>query len=654
MTGAASNIVPPLSSNYWKGSTLTIAWGTVALFAVIVAGYGFLFISTIQGSAAIWWALPLSTLLCYLSFTVMHEAGHGNIIQSRATMKPLENAMGWLSALPFFILPYRLFAAIHDQHHAFTNDPERDPDYWVGSGSFWQASYRSFSQIWHYLYRIATGLYRNPAFAGSFYSSILHYLLVGTFIYLMLTAGYGWELLMLGVVPLLISLYVLAMLFDWIPHTPSKHQGRYRNTRIYRAPGLKYLTLGQNYHLIHHMYPRVPWYHYERVFHEVRPELEANNAAIENLVPHFLKAPSSYGPLDCNETLKLNLCVTHIRHETPDAVVIEFETLNQQPLRFQAGQYITVSKQFGQEQVTRCYSICESPSSGKLSIGVKRVANGLMSNYLNRELKAGDCLTVAGPFGEFTLEAGAVVPRTKPLEQYCFIAAGSGITPILSLMKTALERDSCTHVQLIYFNRSQASALFMNELIALEKRWSPRLTIIHGFDDDNPSSSTDCHSAAKQNFLLQSLKTLAFDQVQTLFYLCGPEALKAMVMKTLSDLSVTEQQILVENFSLDIPQPEGVLHQVKIQLANGQQHQLDVASNQTVLEVARQQRLSIPHACGVGQCGCCMMKITNGQATLANPNAVAILPAEQQQGFTLACQCRPQSDLILCEQSGHI
>jgi fatty acid desaturase len=98
---------------------------------------------------------------------------------------------------------------------------------------------------------------------------------------------------MIGIIPVFLASYVLGMLFDWVPHTPTRQQGRYQNTRSYLFPGLKYLTLGQNYHHIHHLYPRVSWYHYERVFNLIRPELEANNAPIETL---FLKIVSSELP----------------------------------------------------------------------------------------------------------------------------------------------------------------------------------------------------------------------------------------------------------------------------------------------------------------------------------------------------------------------
>lgn len=625
----------------WVSSATGIAWGTIALFVFILLGYAWLIPAAVKASAPLPLLVLASTLLLYLSFTVVHEAGHGNIAHDVAAMKPVERIIGWIGVTPFLVIPFGLFAKIHDLHHAFTNDPERDPDYWVSGQKTHEAMLRAFGLAFKYILLTTGPFLRHPAMASTHKSSLIFYTFTFSIVASAIYAGHVETLLWIAVLPMFLASFVLAMLFDWIPHTPAKQQARYQNTRVYLFPGLNILTLGQSYHLIHHLYPRVSWYHYKRVFNAMRSELEQKEAPIETLFSRkgkgFLAAPEASRPATRDHSHKLTLNVTDIDHDTPDSVVISLETLSS-PLPFKAGQYITVTRMIEGEALTRCYSICSTPASGNLQIGVRQV--GRMSGFLNHHLTVGEPLTIAGPFGEFVYEASDGMPLT-------LLAGGSGITPILSILQTALDQAAATPVHLIYANRSIVDTMFLRQLNALAMKHPTRLKIDYVFEQGH--GGWNGLTGRLDSLTLAHLIDQTPESKQGRFYICGPGPLKQMAVDTLKALNVNEKNILVEEFVNRTPAPEGPVHRVEVFLANGAHHQIDVAENQTVLQAATSQGVNLPHACGVGQCGCCMMRIQEGRSVLASEETPGLLPGERAQGLTLACQCMPRSTMILNE-----
>ena len=635
-------------SKDWSDYSHGIAWGTVILFAVVVAAYGAMIVAIYSQTLSLPVGTALATLLLYLAFTVFHEAGHGNIAHEVSWMKPIERVMGWSMTLPFLIMPFGLFARIHDYHHAFTNDPDRDPDHWISGGNWRTASLRVFALTMNYVYLTITRFRKDPVIAQSHKSSLIYYSFTLALAVGLIASGYALELLMIGILPAFLAQFVLGMLFDWIPHMPTRQQGRYQNTRSYLYPGLKYLTMGQNYHHIHHLYPRVPWYQYESVFNLIRPELEANNAPIEQLfsktLPGFGQSLHAQQPSSVDGVHKLTLEVECIEQKTVDSVAITFESLNGITLPFKAGQYVTVTKRLNGESITRCYSICESPGAGKLTIGVKRVDNGRLSRYLNDSLVVGDELTVAGPFGDFIYD-----PAVSEASLLTLIAGGSGITPILSIAKTALEENPDIQVHLIYANSAMENVMFIYQLKVLSVVYADRFTLSYIFSQPHDAwqGARGYLDHKKLLSILAKKSSPGFGQ----FYICGPGVMKNVVVASLQELNVASQNIFIEEFNLAPPKPQGPVHTVTINLANGQLHQLQVAENQTVLQAASNQGINIPSACGVGQCGCCMMQVTKGESELAIDETPGLLPGEQARGLTLACQCRPKSALWLKESA---
>jgi ferredoxin-NADP reductase/fatty acid desaturase len=648
-----------MTTKTWIDYSTGIAWGTVSLFVALVIAYVGLLSAIYSDSISLLTGMLISTLILYLGFTVVHEAGHGNIAHDVSWMKPIERFMGWTSTLLFFIVPFGLFAKTHDYHHAFTNDPDRDPDHWVRGDTWIEASLRALTLPLNYLVLMLTRFRKDPVIASTHASSIGYFITTFSIAASLVIAGYGMELLMVGIIPIFLSSFILGMLFDWIPHTPTRQQGRYQNTRSYLFPGLKFLTLGQNYHHIHHLYPRVSWYHYQRVFNLIRPALVKNNAPIEVLFsrthPGFGESVYAKEPSSIDGIHKLTLEVESIEKLTPDSVAISFAALNDKTINFKAGQYVTVTKLIANQAITRCYSICQAPSDGRLTIGVKRVTGGQLSNYLNDDLKVGDELTVAGPFGDFIYDPDSKDNKSSLV----LIAAGSGITPLLSIAKAALKNS--THlsreqgVHLIYVNTDHNDVMFHYQLAQLEGEYPEKLQLTHLFSRpygaNNKTQKSTYLTEDRLLALLSSDSSVQADMKDCQYYICGPKGLKDTVTMTLNNLQISEDQVFIEEFSQTLPEPIGELHPVNIVLPNGVSYQLAIAENQTVLQAAQQSGIQIPHACGIGQCGCCMMKIELGQANLSIENPPGLLPKEQAEGLTLACLCQPKSALSLSSAS---
>ena len=640
----------------WRDYSTGIAWGTVLLYLLLLAAYIGLISAIYNASISLLAGMLISTIILYLGFTVVHEAGHGNIAHDVSWMKPIERFMGWTLTIVFLIVPFGLFAKIHDYHHAFTNDPDRDPDHWVSGDTWMEASLRALTLPLNYLVLMATRFRKDAVIASTHPSSLIYFLITFSIASSLVLSGYAMELLIVGIIPIFLSSYILGMLFDWIPHTPTRQQGRYQNTRSYIFPGLKFLTLGQNYHHIHHLYPRVSWYHYQRVFNLIRPSLEKNNAPIEVLFSKtqpgfgesvYAKEPSSIDGID-----KLTLDVESIEKLTPNSVAISFAPLNGKTINFKAGQYVTVTKLIAGEAITRCYSICRGPHENKLTIGVKAVAGGLLSNYLNEDLKVGDELTVAGPFGEFIYSPSAKIQH----QSLVLIAAGSGITPLLSIAKTALSRSGLasteTKVHLIYINSSSLDVMFAQQLAELESKFPEKFQLTPLFTQP----SNNVNRRQRKNYLSEStlvdlLSAEGSIKLDSQYYICGPKGLKDTVTKTLNNLQISEDLVFIEEFRPEVIAAQGELHPVNIVLPNGAAHQLTIAENQTVLQAAQQSGIKIPYACGVGQCGCCMMQIEQGSVELKS-EAPGLLAGEQAAGLTLACLCQPRSALTLSCAAG--
>lgn len=638
---------PQSYASMWQESVPEIAWGTIWLFLGILISYAAVLCAALADVMPYPLAGALLGFIAFSSFTVMHEAGHGNIFKMGSVLKPLETIMGWIASIPFLVLPYRLFQKIHDRHHAFTNDPHRDPDYFNGPHTWYGVILNAFWVPIHYHIMSVTELRNIKQFKKTYASTLIYLALAwGTLIFLCIN-GYALEVISLLVAPQLIAVFLLVMFFDFIPHFPHATLGRYQNTNIYGGKWLNIFLFGQNQHLIHHMFPRLPWYKYRQVFQRLKPDLEANDAPLyDSLFPSFSLYDMAGGFQRAGDFCDMQLQVSAIKRLTADASAIRFANPAGPALKYSAGQYITVSKWMDGEQQTRCYSLCTPPESNTLEIGVKAIDGGRVSSFINLDLRVGDKLIVRGPFGKFVYPPAQKIE----IEALQLIAGGSGITPIKAILEVALADESIKTIHLLYANRSPSDVMFFPELEELQVSHQGRLKVTHIFATA-PAEWSGARGLLTADMLSLLLELDNAANTQQAFYICGPQGLKNLVASTLSTKGVAEQRVFIEEFVASATPPVGELFPVEIALANGQTKTIKVASNQTVLEVAKAQGVSIPHACCVGTCGTCKIKITSGETAAIADAVSGILATEQLDGFTLACQCRPLSALKLQEDT---
>ncbi len=651
-----ANAVAATHTQSWQDFATGIAWGSLFLLGFIIIGVSALVTGVCLDAVPLPVAMICSSIFIYMSFTVVHEAGHGNIVHENTHLTWLERVVGWLASVFLIAVPFGLWARIHDHHHAFTNNPDRDPDYWVGGDSLFVIMLKSLTLVPHYLYVTLFKLRDEPVFKTTHLGTVIFYSSWAAVMITLSVNGFAFEVLTLILIPAMMAAFVLALVFDWIPHTPMLHQGRYHNTRVYLGWGLNALTLGQNYHLIHHLYPRVPWYKYWQVFNLIRPKLEDKEALIEDVFggvnPRLFNAKNACRLLNDSNGQILSATVDSIKQETQDAITISIKNIENNCLNFKPGQYVTISTMINKEYITRCYSVCKAPFENQLAIGVKRSKNGLMSNHLHDHLKAGQHISLAGPFGEFVYPSkhNNSVNNQDPL---ILIAGGSGITPILAILKSALHINEQSKIQLIYANKSPQGAMYIDEIQALQKQHHDRfrLTLVY----QNPVAQwTGLKGYLTHAMLLDLLSSKSIDKENSLldstFYICGPDTLKSICQDCLSQLEVKTSAIFIEEFTVKPVEAIGEQYPVEINLLNGEQHHLNVAENQTVLQIAKEEGITLPYACGVGQCGCCKMRVVSGSFHMSD-HVIAILPEERASGTTLTCQCHPSGPLILKESS---
>jgi ring-1,2-phenylacetyl-CoA epoxidase subunit PaaE len=303
---------------------------------------------------------------------------------------------------------------------------------------------------------------------------------------------------------------------------------------------------------------------------------------------------------------------------------------------FEPGQYITFSHSVEGEEIRRSYSIASAPSDEMLTVGVKEVANGLFSSYANRELKEGDMLKVAAPEGRFVLDkqAGSILA----------IGAGSGITPLLSIMKVALSNNPDVKVGLIYGNQSDRSMMFKNSIEKLSKNFGDRFFAIHAFSREQGG---DYFGRIDRGVILHALKNnLAGLGVPDKAYLCGPEAMIYIAKDALLDQGVEAENVLFELFvASEDPKEINITGVASVSvLLDGETHQIEVAKEEFLLDGLLEHGIDAPYSCQGGSCSSCICKITEGSAKMVRNQVLT--DSEIEQGFVLSCQSKITSTVV--------
>jgi ferredoxin-NADP reductase len=335
------------------------------------------------------------------------------------------------------------------------------------------------------------------------------------------------------------------------------------------------------------------------------------------------------------------LIIENIREETKGFKSFTFA--NGHGLNYQAGQFITLIDKTHTGEIRRSYSIISSPELNEpLSIAVKRIDNGLFSRKLIDRLQIGDRLLTTGAAGFFRLPDNLISYTT-----IFFFAAGSGIAPVLSLIKSAIYLSPTIFIYLIYSNQSVASTAFYDELKQLSHKFPKRLQIDFLF-----SSESDLRRARlNRDLLIELLKINEFDRDKTLFYLCGPESYMRMIVFHLLEEGFHSEQIRKEDFNpgnrklTTRKPPDKTSHFVKL-IVKGTEYNFFVHYPDSILQAAKKIKLDLPYSCETGKCGSCAVKCISGKVWLSNNEVLT--DKDLAIGLTLTCTGHPQNgDVVL-------
>ncbi|WP_316634757.1 ferredoxin--NADP reductase [uncultured Flavobacterium sp.] len=339
----------------------------------------------------------------------------------------------------------------------------------------------------------------------------------------------------------------------------------------------------------------------------------------------------------------LKLIIKEVKRETNDAVSVLFNVPEElkPDYKFIAGQYVNLKLTLDNQEIRRAYSICSSPESGELRIAVKSVKNGLFSEFANTRLKAGDVLEVAHPEGKFTFE-----PDSERQKNYAAFAAGSGITPVLSIIKSVLKSEPKSSFVLVYGNKTPEGTIFHQELHDLQLQYVGRFFVHYVFSQAKAENALFGRiEKSAVNFVLNNKhKELQFDK----FFLCGPEDMINTVSNVLKEKNVKESAIKFELFTSSTQ--ENQIHNsleghTKITvLVDDDEVSFEMSQKQTILDAALKQGIDAPYSCQGGICSSCLARVTSGSAEMTK-NSI-LTDKEIADGLILTCQAHPTSESI--------
>ncbi|MFD1260755.1 1,2-phenylacetyl-CoA epoxidase subunit PaaE [Entomomonas asaccharolytica] len=348
------------------------------------------------------------------------------------------------------------------------------------------------------------------------------------------------------------------------------------------------------------------------------------------------------------------LTVTDVRPETRDTVSIAFDVPEDliDDFLFNPGQYLVLKKDIHGEDVRRSYSICSGLYDNELRVAVKKVTDGLFSTYANEQLKIGEVLEVMPPDGNFYIELDA--NRTA---NYLAIAAGSGITPILSIIKSTLEAEPNSTFTLVYGNRSTPNTIFREQLEDLKNTYLERLNLIFIFSRE--PQDIDLYNGHVDSEKCRIFFSRWIDLANTTAaFICGPQQMTEVVKQQLLDGGMSKENIHFELFATSAPQ-QNVRERSTVKSADRQMSQVTVVvdgrsqtidlprNTESILEAANKQGADLPFSCKAGVCSTCRAKVVAGEVEM--DNNFALEDYEVAAGYVLSCQCYPLSDKVVLD-----
>ena len=350
-----------------------------------------------------------------------------------------------------------------------------------------------------------------------------------------------------------------------------------------------------------------------------------------------------------------SLRIKKVQQETDDCVSITFDVPEEltDSFQFKQGQSLTIKKQLNGEDIRRTYSICSSPFDNQLRVAIKKVDGGVFSTHANEELKAGDYLEVMPPVGKFYTELN---PNQK--KHYVAFAAGSGITPVLSIIKTTLLTEPKSEFTLVYGNRTKNSIIFKEELEALKDKFIDRFRLYHILSREQTDAPLN-HGridVEKLNFLFG--KIISIERADE-FFLCGPEEMIFCIKNYLLDKEVAPNHIHFELFTIPGQKKSVATTEESVTIDEGPKASISVKldgilfdfdlgyESESILDAALKQGADLPYACKGGVCTTCKARLMEGQVSM-DVNW-GLEPDELEKGYILTCQAHPKTDKVVID-----
>ncbi|MFD1187936.1 2Fe-2S iron-sulfur cluster-binding protein, partial [Pontibacter rugosus] len=354
----------------------------------------------------------------------------------------------------------------------------------------------------------------------------------------------------------------------------------------------------------------------------------------------------------------LNLKVVEITKETVDAATIHFEHPDKKNIDYKPGQFLTLIIPVEGKEIRRSYSLSSTPhESPRLSVTVKRVDGGLMSNYLLDTLQVGQEMKVMEPIGNFCLTCAPSNQRHVLL-----FGAGSGITPLMSILKAVLREEPNSQVTLVYGNRNEASVIFREQLQELQAKFEARLQVEYVYSQ--PTHDCEHRGRMNQSLVLKILERRRLAKVENaVYFMCGPEGMMEEVRHALDVLHVPADRIFRESFvsnkltdqqqqaqhgDVAASEDDGeITTQTVTVIYEGAEYSFEVEPDQTILEAALEQDIDLPYSCQAGLCTACRGKCLSGKVHLDEREGLS--DAEMEEGYVLNCVGHPLTNNVVIE-----
>ncbi|WP_281614657.1 ferredoxin--NADP reductase [Flammeovirga sp. SubArs3] len=346
------------------------------------------------------------------------------------------------------------------------------------------------------------------------------------------------------------------------------------------------------------------------------------------------------------KTLKLK--VVDVVKETSDAISIHFKQPFFRKIKYTPGQFLTLLVNVNGRVERRCYSLNSAPKVDKtISVTVKRIKDGKVSNFLFDNVKKGDKVQVLYPMGEFT-----ITPDVEKKRHIVLFGAGSGITPLISILKSILHKEPQSIVSLFYGNRDVESIIFNQELTEYKNVFEDRLHLVHILE--SPGDFKDCYKGRVERTQVPEYLKKVPQWDTTEYFICGPSGMMIEAEEGLKAANVDEKAIHIERFSAPPPTSKEMknagafLENREIRLLQkGKEHVFTVKANSNILEAALDEKISLPYVCMDGICGSCKAKVAQGEVFMRDGHVLS--EKEVNDGIILPCICHPISNDVVVE-----